>query len=145
MFGRVLSWLAVLALVAFVSADEAIKTEEGVLVLTKDNFEDALSQNEFILVEFCEYTPFLFACTSLTIHNFMHSFHSRIDIAPSFVVHPFIRSSVHPFIHPHPHPHPRPRPVPDSLDVSHSLAITPAITRADSPLCTKLATKILAN
>jgi hypothetical protein len=33
---------------------EDIKEEEGVLVLTKSNFKEAL-KNEFVLVEFCEY------------------------------------------------------------------------------------------
>lgn len=36
-----------------VTADE-ISTDEGVLVLTKGNFQKATEENEFILVEFCE-------------------------------------------------------------------------------------------
>lgn len=43
--------LAVL-LAAAVSAEIAV--EEGVLVLTTDNFESAISDNEFVLVEFCK-------------------------------------------------------------------------------------------
>lgn len=38
-----------------VYADE-IKTEDGVLVLTVDNFKQAIAENEFVLVEFCKYT-----------------------------------------------------------------------------------------
>jgi protein disulfide-isomerase A1 len=48
----------VVLLVALASrADEEIKSEDGVLVLTKANFKKAVADNEFILVEFCEYTP----------------------------------------------------------------------------------------
>lgn len=36
-----------------VYADE-IKTEDGVLVLTVDNFKKAIEDNEYILVEFCK-------------------------------------------------------------------------------------------
>lgn len=33
---------------------KAIETEENVLVLTDDNFDDAVKDNKFILVEFCK-------------------------------------------------------------------------------------------
>lgn len=42
-----------LALLGSVLGDE-IPTEENVLVLSKSNFESALSSNKFILVEFCK-------------------------------------------------------------------------------------------
>lgn len=35
-------------------SEAEIKTEGGVLVLTQDNFETALKENAFILVEFCK-------------------------------------------------------------------------------------------
>lgn len=41
--------------VVLVSADEEITKDEGVLVLTKKNFQKATEDNEFILVEFCKY------------------------------------------------------------------------------------------
>lgn len=33
---------------------EDISTDEGVLVLTKGNFQKATKDNEFVLVEFCK-------------------------------------------------------------------------------------------
>lgn len=47
--------LVALVSVAVVLADEEITKDEGVLVLTKKNFEKATEDNEFILVEFCKY------------------------------------------------------------------------------------------
>lgn len=50
---------ALLALLASVFGDE-IQTEENVLVLTKSNFESAISSSQFVLVEFCKSTYNLF-------------------------------------------------------------------------------------
>ena len=33
---------------------KAIETEENVLVLTDDNFDEAVKDNKFVLVEFCK-------------------------------------------------------------------------------------------
>lgn len=47
------SLLLIIAL-NYIHCDE-IKEDNGVLVLTKSNFKQALESNEHILVEFCEY------------------------------------------------------------------------------------------
>lgn len=43
----------VLLVIAAVFATE-IKDDNGVLVLTKDNFKAATTDNDFVLVEFCK-------------------------------------------------------------------------------------------
>lgn len=43
-----------LALLGSVLGDE-VPSEENVLVLGKSNFESVLSNNEFVLVEFCKF------------------------------------------------------------------------------------------
>lgn len=45
--------LAVILFVALATATE-IKEENGVLVLTKDNFKAVTTDNDFVLVEFCK-------------------------------------------------------------------------------------------
>lgn len=49
-----------LAISLQVFAEEEIKLDEGVLVLTKSNFKQAIENNEFILVEFCKYHNIFF-------------------------------------------------------------------------------------
>lgn len=44
-----------MAVLAVAYCDEDIKTDEGVLVLTKGNYEKAIKDNEFVLVEFCKF------------------------------------------------------------------------------------------
>lgn len=54
--------LLVISLIVGISCAEDIKREENVLVLNKNNFEEAIA-NEFVLVEFCTYYRFLRHCS----------------------------------------------------------------------------------
>lgn len=38
----------------FVATLAKIETEDEVLVLTKDNIQEAIEQNDYILIEFCK-------------------------------------------------------------------------------------------
>ena len=49
-----LSIFLCLLFTAVVKCDE-IETEDGVLVLTQNNFQSAIEDNAFVLVEFCEF------------------------------------------------------------------------------------------
>lgn len=50
-----LNTLVVLSVFGAIYCDADVKTEDGVLVLTTDNFKSVIENNEFVLVEFCKY------------------------------------------------------------------------------------------
>ena len=53
---------ALLAVLSVVVATEEITKDEGVLVLKKTNFNQALEENEFVLVEFCKFHEIFWLC-----------------------------------------------------------------------------------
>lgn len=50
-----LNTFVVLSVFGAIYGDAEVKTEDGVLVLTTENFESVIKDNEFVLVEFCKY------------------------------------------------------------------------------------------
>lgn len=51
---KVIFSIVLLLVVGLARAEEEVKEEEGVLVLTKANWKGALEKHEFVLVEFCK-------------------------------------------------------------------------------------------
>jgi hypothetical protein len=47
--------LIIIAIFCGLSFAEAIKREKNVLVLNKNNFDEVVNNNKYVLVEFCKY------------------------------------------------------------------------------------------
>lgn len=59
-----------LVFIAVVYSEVEITSDEGVLVLNKDNFQTATSDNEFVLVEFCKYSFLYFKFSYYIIFSY---------------------------------------------------------------------------
>lgn len=63
-----LNTLVILSVFGAIYGDAEVKTEDGVLVLTTENFESVIKENEFVLVEFCKYFyPLQLTCYFLSV------------------------------------------------------------------------------
>lgn len=68
-----------------------VETEDGVLVVTKDNFESVIQDNDYVLLEFCEYTCSLSSshsreahcCFSAELHPLYFLYPGRRDSDPA--------------------------------------------------------------
>ena len=61
--------LSLLGLILVQAAE--VEVEDDVLVLTQENFQQVVDENEFVLVEFCEW-PLVAAETVLPPHCLLH-------------------------------------------------------------------------
>ena len=64
---RKMKLLSVIVLLFGVVAISAIETEENVLILTDENFDSAVADNKYILVEFCKF-PFVFIFKAVVLN-----------------------------------------------------------------------------
>jgi hypothetical protein len=55
-----MKFLLVLSALLVASLNASIEEEEHVLVLTTNNFDEAVKANKYLLVEFCKLKTFLF-------------------------------------------------------------------------------------
>lgn len=68
-----MKFLTILCGLFVLATAEEIKTEDGVLVLTKDNFQEAIKANEYVLAEFCKYLS-RFHCSLVGASGFRAAF-----------------------------------------------------------------------
>lgn len=68
--------LAALCLVAISLAK--IEVEDGVLVVTKDNFDSVIQDNDYVLLEFCEYDMYI--CCALRLYSELNLYRMHSDI-----------------------------------------------------------------